>query len=93
MTEQKWTDGNAVSEGQYIQPKIYFKPEAVTYSTTDGEKTHIQLHKRWKGSGRFKSGVAIGSTDKGEPITMLIDIRVGQVPKMATQPSDTKIEL
>lgn len=89
MTDKLWTGGK-IEAGHYIQPKLYLVPETVTSKTDDGDREHIQLHRRWKGSGRFKSGTyyapggKVATTEAGLPITMLVDIRVGKSPKAET---------
>ena len=88
--------GGKIESGHYIQPKLYLVPETVTSKTDDGDREHIQLHRRWKGAGRFKSGTfyspngKVALTDSNLPITFLADIRIGKAPKVTQSDSLTK---
>lgn len=86
-TGKKWSSGQSVAKGDYIQPKIVFAPEVISNEYNGVTTSFTQLHKYYKGAGRFKSGLPIGHTDKGEPITLYIDVRIGKLPK-ANKSSD-----
>jgi len=90
----KWQSGMAVSAGQYIMPKIVFEPRTIEQEYNGVKSSYKQLAKFYKGAGRFKSGIAIGTTDKGEPITLYVDVRVGKVPQPnKSSDSITQIDL
>jgi len=96
MAQDKLYTGGKIEEGHYIQPKLYLVPETVATKTDDGNREHIQLHRRWKGAGRFKHGTMyapggkVALTDEKLPITFMADIRIGKAPKPAQSDTLTK---
>jgi len=105
MSQDKLYTGGKIESGHYIQPKLYLVPETVTTEVTDKDaqgnsiksnRVHTQLHRRWKGAGRFKSGTfyapggKVALTDDKLPITFMADIRIGKAPKQVQSDSLTK---
>jgi len=107
MSQDKLYTGGKIEPGHYIQPKLYLVPETVTTEVTDKDaqgnsiksnRVHTQLHRRWKGAGRFKHGTPyapnkkVALTDTGLPITVMADVRIGKPPKAAQGDTITRGE-
>jgi hypothetical protein len=93
VKETKWVSGQEPVAGMYIQPKLPFAPEVVVNDVNGVKYSFKQLVKYYKGSGRFKSGIPIGVTASGEPVTLYVDVRIGKKASEKTNDALSAIEL
>ena len=69
----KWVEGESI-----VGKKITIEMPLVAkkHESTDKKYSHIGLYKHLKGAGNFKSGVIVGKDDKGNRVSVMIDVRL-----------------